>query len=136
MKQAGVVHGAQRVTESHSDFDSLLFGAGAFDLHQAGKRLSANEVAPEADSSLVAVNAIHRDGIRMTHARHCPGFGNNGGVFFLSVETTGQKELERNFALKSYVPGAIDFAETSGIKPLQKLELPPFFGVLCGACRS
>jgi hypothetical protein len=68
----------------------------------------------------------------MSHSRNRPGFPQQRAGFVVSIETSGQEELQRDLTLERRVERAVNLAERSSPDTLQPFERPPTLQRLCG----
>ena len=84
-----------------------------------------DEIAPEPDAPFVAVDAVDRHDVGVTHAGDRPRFAEQRAGFVVSIETARQEELQRDVALERRVERAIDLAERAAADALQPFERSP-----------
>src|SRR5580765_1060538 len=132
VEQSGGMYCANRPRDIDTHERCLTGTQRTLDREQARERLALYEVAPEPDPPFVPVHPVDRQDVGMSHSRNRPGFPEQRAGFVVSIETSGQEELQRDLTLERRVERAIDLAERSSPHTLQPLERPPTLQRLCG----
>ena len=94
-------------------------------IEKVRKRPALYEVAPEPDPPVVAVHAINRHDVGVSHPCDRSRFAEQRAGFVLSVETSGQEKFQREVALERRVECTIDLAERASPHSLQAFEGAP-----------
>ena len=88
-------------------------------------RLTVDPFHPETDGVPDTFGTIDCDDVRMAHAREKPTFLHHGRRARIAGVRPGRQELQRNFAIKMRVPGAVNISKCAAANQLQDANMPP-----------
>ncbi len=119
------MHGGKRIAEGDAEGGDVLRRQRATGFDDALQGAAADEVAPEADAAVVAIDTVSGDDAGVANFCEGAGLGDDLGVLLLGIEVAGQQEFEGDFALEHRIPRAVDFAECALSDALEELERSP-----------
>ena len=126
MHEPGGVNGGERTADVLPHAHRLARIQAVPSAHRDLERLAANELHAQADVIVVRLDAVHADNVRVTHLRQGAGLEQQPRLE-LVVRDVAMENLDGDFALELWVPGAIDAAERSRSHPLQQPVPAPRF---------
>ena len=125
VEKPGGMHRAGRAADVNADQRCFARAHRALRGDDLRQRLALDEIAPEPEAPVVAVHAVDRHDVRVSHPCDRSCFPKQRADFLVSVEPALQEELQRDVALKRGVERAIDFPERTAADALQVFERSP-----------
>ena len=119
------MHRRHRATELETDADSFGGAEHLPLVEDLLERVAANELHPQADLISNLLGTVDGDHVRMPHAGEQSAFVDDGGRRAIAGQGTCGQELQRDFAIKPRIPGAVNLSERAPADPLEEPKVTP-----------